>query len=428
MALHDTKASSTSSNVARWARILLTTLLLSLMTGLLLGFVAVYTNIILEIFIVGAGMLLGLGCAIVWPKDISGRTAFAFFVVFTWILLWTANIFLQTGGSLTLITPSLLLKAMPLTFLDFVFGVYALFAACWTWDFWLRWQGIRQPYQLTEDERRQYDILVLQILAISVVGIVSVITHTFPSIGFLILLLIGMFGFYPRHRAFLLDFAPILLTLLSYESLRLFADDLTPAELHITDLIAWERTLLGGHVANAVLQNWLWDRPFSPILDNIALFFYYSHYILPILLVVIVWQLYPRVYWPLVGGMVVLAYMAFITYILFPAAPPWWAAHFGYLEGVRAFHPIDLLLNSPNPVAAMPSLHMAMPTYLALFGTFLWRKRGLFLWIFPLGVAFATVYMAHHYVIDLLAGVAYALIVFAGVFLWIRRGKHHNHT
>jgi len=155
---------------------------------------------------------------------------------------------------------------------------------------------------------------------------------------------------------------------------------------------------LGGHVASALLQNWLWDRPFSPILDNIALAFYASHYILPIVL----------------------------TYVLFPAAPPWWAAYFGYLEGVRAYHSIDILLNSPNPVAAMPSLHMAMPTYLALFGTFLWRKRGLWLWIFPLGVAFATVYLGHHYVVDLLAGMAYALAVFIGVFIWIRRGRHHK--
>ncbi|WP_160317028.1 phosphatase PAP2 family protein [Ardenticatena maritima] len=422
--MHNTKVSSPSPNVAMWARTLLTTLLLSLLTGGLLGFVAVRTNIILEIFIIGAGILLGLACAIAWPKEISGRAAFALFVVFGWILLWTANIMLRTGGSLALVTPPLLLKAMPLTFLDFIFEVYAVFAACWAWDFWLRRKGLRQPYQLTESERRQYDILLMQILTIGIIGLASIITRTFPSIGLLSLLLIGMFGFYPRHRAFLLDFAPILFMLLSYDSLRLFADDLTPNELHITDLIAWERTLLGGHIANVVLQNWLWDRSFSPLLDNIALAFYYSHYILPIILMVIVWQLYPRFYWPLVGGIVVLAYMAFITYILFPAAPPWWAAHFGYLEGVRAFHSIDILLNSPNPVAAMPSLHMAMPTYLALFGTMLWRKRGLWLWIFPLGVAFATIYLGHHYVVDLLAGMVYAFFVFAGVYLWIHRHRH----
>ncbi|RME12844.1 MAG: phosphatase PAP2 family protein [Ardenticatenia bacterium] len=41
-----------------------------------------------------------------------------------------------------------------------------------------------------------------------------------------------------------------------------------------------------------------------------------------------------------------------------------------------------------------------------------------------LGVAFATIYLGHHYVVDLLAGMVYAFFVFAGVYLWIHRHRH----
>jgi membrane-associated phospholipid phosphatase len=34
---------------------------------------------------------------------------------------------------------------------------------------------------------------------------------------------------------------------------------------------------------------------------------------------------------------------------------------------------------------------------------------------------FSTVYLGHHYVIDLLAGAAYALVVFLTVYLWAVR-------
>jgi len=162
--------SISSGYLAKWVRILLTTLVLSLAVGLLLGFVIVRTNIMLEIFSVVAGILLGMGCAIVWPKDISGRKAFTLFVIFSWVILWIANIVSYVGGISTSISLPILLKALPLTFADFIFGVYTVFAACWAWDTWLRLKGIRQRYRLTDSERHQYDILVLQILIIGIVG------------------------------------------------------------------------------------------------------------------------------------------------------------------------------------------------------------------------------------------------------------------
>jgi membrane-associated phospholipid phosphatase len=62
-----------------------------------------------------------------------------------------------------------------------------------------------------------------------------------------------------------------------------------------------------------------------------------------------------------------------------------------------------------NPVAAVPSLHAA---YTLLITLFLWRSarwaRPL-LAAYPVAMAFALVYTAEHYVVDILLGWAYAV-------------------
>jgi len=59
-----------------------------------------------------------------------------------------------------------------------------------------------------------------------------------------------------------------------------------------------------------------------------------------------------------------------------------------------------------NPVAAMPSLHTAFATIIALFLAQQFRSawRWLFL-LYPLLMGLALVYLAEHYVVDVVAGV-----------------------
>lgn len=74
---------------------------------------------------------------------------------------------------------------------------------------------------------------------------------------------------------------------------------------------------------------------------------------------------------------------------------------------------------SVNMVAAVPSLHAALT---AMVSVFLWRRvsrkwRPLLV-AYPLMMAFALVYSAEHYVIDLLLGWALAAVVFAVISRW----------
>ena len=68
----------------------------------------------------------------------------------------------------------------------------------------------------------------------------------------------------------------------------------------------------------------------------------------------------------------------------------------------------------------MPSLHVAYPlvVLLAVLGMKQrWIKIVAFL--FFVLIAFAAVYLAHHYIIDAIAGIAVAVIAW-GLMLWLR--------
>jgi membrane-associated phospholipid phosphatase len=222
-------------------------------------------------------------------------------------------------------------------------------------------------------------------------------------------------------RSFLIEFAPFLLLLVTYKQLRNFADNLSDAEINITNLIVWERALFGGMVPAHYLQAHLWGHLYTPLLDALTNALYLSHFLSPLVISVLLWQKSRSLYWAFAIGIVALSYAAFATYLLFPAAPPWWATKYGYLreQAVTLRHFVvgsKQLIEGANPIAAMPSLHAAYPTYIWLVATHVWGKKGIPVIVLPAGVMFSTFYLGHHYVIDAMAGALYALIAFMVVY------------
>jgi membrane-associated phospholipid phosphatase len=75
-----------------------------------------------------------------------------------------------------------------------------------------------------------------------------------------------------------------------------------------------------------------------------------------------------------------------------------------------------------NPVAAMPSLHTAFATLVALTIAARFRSRWRYLLVlYPVAMGFTLVYCGEHYVLDLVAGVVYALAAHFALNRWEAR-------
>jgi inositol phosphorylceramide synthase catalytic subunit len=129
-----------------------------------------------------------------------------------------------------------------------------------------------------------------------------------------------------------------------------------------------------------------------------------------------------------------------VIYVLLPVAPPWYilehglgpadpralgsaagCARFDAFFGIHYFE--GFYARNPNVFGAMPSLHVAYPLMVTLFT---WNRGWAWRILtnaFTLLVSFAAVYLAHHYVLDVLAGYAVAVgSAWAGVQLGRRLG------
>ncbi|HJZ11453.1 MAG TPA: phosphatase PAP2 family protein, partial [Acidobacteriota bacterium] len=119
-------------------------------------------------------------------------------------------------------------------------------------------------------------------------------------------------------------------------------------------------------------------------------------------------------------------YWGYVFYILFPAVPPRLAIADQYtrtLEGgfLRSTERALVSITESSSRAAFPSLHAAI-TLLTLIFSYRFA-RWLFWPLLPLGIGLilATVYLRHHYVVDLLAGLPLALFAYRYSSAWEKK-------
>lgn len=251
-----------------------------------------------------------------------------------------------------------------------------------------------------------------------------------------------------RGRLFLRDWIPFIGLFFAYELMRGYADNIGLA-VHVTDVLALERLLFLGHVPTQVLQDALHPATGPDILASVATIFYFLHFPLPIAVGFFLWLRRRRVYYDFTAALILLAMAGFVTYVLLPVAPPWWAAEHGYLPGPDG-RPAILYLKeqgfdqlagffgfegsyiysytvydiNPNQVAAFPSLHAGFPFLGFLFARRAFGRVGWVLLAYSVCVWFSIVYLADHYIVDILGGLAYAGAAYWAVIHapgWFRR-------
>jgi hypothetical protein len=244
------------------------------------------------------------------------------------------------------------------------------------------------------------------------------------------------------HLGFARDWLPVVLLLVGYNLSRGFADN--GATPHVLELIAADRWMFGrgfgGEVPTVWLQRHLYDPNQVHWYDVLASWVYFSHFVVALAVAVVLW-LRARPRWAaFMRRWVFLSLAGLVTYFLYPAAPPWWAARYGLLEDVAristrgwkaiGMHGAGNMLNvgqvAANPVAAMPSLHTAFALFVVVFFFNSVRRRWWpVLLAYPLAMTFTLVYSGEHYVVDVLVGWAYVGVTFLAVGLgerwWARR-------
>jgi len=229
-----------------------------------------------------------------------------------------------------------------------------------------------------------------------------------------------------RAGSFIKDWVPFLALLLGYEMLRGFADD-KGLRVQVESLVNIERGIFG-FIPTEKLQALLYTAGKISWYDYLAVTVYFLHFPLPLITAFFLWLKDKAQFNRFIIALLVLSFAGFVTFLLLPAAPPWYATEQGLIKTEKIINIIiaqigwswnlSYFYNSlnPNPVAAVPSLHAAYPwlTFLALRN---YSKRiGWFFLPFPILVWFSIVYLGEHYVIDAIAGVIYAQAAFLVVY------------
>jgi inositol phosphorylceramide synthase catalytic subunit len=254
--------------------------------------------------------------------------------------------------------------------------------------------------------------------------------------------LLGLLGFLDLYnekaRLFLKTFFPFILTGVVFDSMRYFYVPLVDGRVHTAEPYLLERAwfAVGGRTLNELFLERHWT--LLDVACGVAYLFYVGEYI------VLAMLLFAR------GSssraetfgrcFLVVNLMGWVTYFAYPAAPPWYVAQHGFgparmdvpMSAAAALR-FDALVGANlfggiygrgfTTFGAIPSLHAAYPFIAAILAFRMTELR----WarvpavLFFLLVSLSAVYLQHHYVIDVLAGVLYAAATVPLVAAWERR-------
>lgn len=173
-----------------------------------------------------------------------------------------------------------------------------------------------------------------------------------------------------------------------------------------------------GEVPTVRLQELLL-RPDPQWYDVLASVVYVTHYLALPVVTGCLWFLARGRFPAWVTAVLVMTLGSIATYVLFPASPPWLAADLDVIGPVQRVSAdgwaglnleavgsaLERLQGDSNPVAAMPSLHAAVPALIALFlwpGARWWLRAATC--AYAVVMAWTLVYTGEHYVVDVAAG------------------------
>ena len=226
-----------------------------------------------------------------------------------------------------------------------------------------------------------------------------------------------------RGRAFVRDWAPFLLIFLAWEAMRGVANQFG-AEVQSDAVIAVERFVSFGIVPPVELQRLLHTPGVIGPLEMATAAIYAAHFLLPLAVAFILWLKRRRAYYHYVIALMLMSFAQFFTAVVLPVAPPRFAGLYG-----EALQVVDLgsavaqqtgigVLSWAyhnmigNPVAAFPSLHAAYPILAYLYLRDHWPGVSWLMLVYTVAVWFSIMFLGHHYFVDALGGLVYAVVAY----------------
>lgn len=244
------------------------------------------------------------------------------------------------------------------------------------------------------------------------------------------------------HLRAIVDWLPLLAALLLYDYTRGIADTLG-MPVRVQELVDAERALFAGALPTAWLQERFYTAGDPQWWDVTAAAVYMSHFVLPWVVAAAFYMASRDLWWRYIRMVLLLSYTGLLTYILLPAAPPWYAARDGVVvETVErtissGWSVIGLDFAGAwlsreqagvNQVAALPSLHagFALLASVALWQVVRNPLLRVLIAVFPISMGLTLVYSGEHYVVDVLLGWLYVAVIVVGLRVWDRRRERSS--
>jgi hypothetical protein len=228
------------------------------------------------------------------------------------------------------------------------------------------------------------------------------------------------------RRGLVRDWLPLYVVLAVYALLRGYASHVLWGPFSRPQ-VAFDSFIGGGQPPTVTLQRWLFRANDLRPWDYLAWLTYMSHFFTSFIVAGVLWKRDHARFTRFVALFVGLTFLGYITYVLYPALPPWLASQTGHIPPITRIIPVvwdhvgihgaGALFTGNNQfdnnIAAMPSLHAAYPMLLLLF---FWKRARpavrAILVAYVLAMAFTLVYTGEHFVLDEVVGWSYAIITF----------------
>lgn len=287
------------------------------------------------------------------------------------------------------------------------------------------WDIRKTIHKVRKHKWQKYDLLHVFEFAVLVFCFSIMTAPVFARILAMSVLLLAIS--IPITAQFFFPALPILAWVILFFSCRFIPHEWRP-RIYVRVLPALETILYGGNLSNV-----LSSRTY-PILDILAWIPYgLIHFGGPFVLAAVIFVFAPPKTLPVFGFAFGWMNLIGLTIqILFPTAPPWYQNLHG-LEPANYSMPgspgglarVDKILGlnmytgsftaSPQVFGAFPSLHSGSAVMEALFLSYLFPRFTPLIFTYVLWIWWCTMYLTHHYFVDLIGGAVLSFAVFYAV-------------